>query len=200
MKYQARKECDLFIGALVLLYLVLMFVLVHPEQNLDSTKAWMMALCIAGFFGVVFFLFYQDRVLSSNAYAMIEDDGIHIISKKKGELAFRPWTDARDCRRIPYRRGIDCMMLLFRYDEAFCGKPLATYQGSPSPDEKDVRPYLLDELMVRLDRGEMTAQEFCEMPFFLVLTGARSTDNRWSKYHSMWRAAKDRAAEQEGTR
>ena len=138
------------------------------------------------------------HVLRTDAYAMIEDDGIHVFSKK-GELAFVPWTEARDCRQSGIWTASACM-LVFRYDMTCFGKPLATYTGFPHPKYKEAKAYLLDKLIIRLARGKMTAEEFRSLPvLFLVIDDFKKDE--FKKMYSMWRAAKNRAVgEQEKQR
>lgn len=198
MRYQPQKSSYLTC-AIIILFSGVAMALIILSPYFGASKAEDLRLALFSFAymlaiaGVM--CYYAFR---SGAYAMIEEDGIHIFSRKQGELVFVPWTDARDCRPISIYRTT-ALMMFFRYDETFCGKPLATYQGYPRPGERLIRKYLLDKLMFRLARGKMTAEEFRNLPLLFLVTDGFKKDE-YQKYHSMWRAAKDRAAEQEASK
>ena len=199
MRYRGEKSGYLTCAIITLFGAVaVLLIFLFSDSGLSKTETLRLALfsfaymlAIAGVLGYF--------ALRSGAYAMIGEDGIHIFSRKQGELVFVPWTDARDCRPISIYKTT-ALMLIFRYDATFCGKPLATYQGYPRPGEKLIRKYLLDKLMFRLARGKTSAEEVKALPLLFVLTDPDHRKDEYQKYHSMWRAAKDRAAEQEGTR
>ena len=193
MRYQPQKPRYLFVAVLLVLYVALSLVLLFRDPLPDSGDFWLAAAidCVPllGFAGLLCYLAFR-----SGAYAMIEEDGIRIFSKKKGELIFVPWADARACRAVNAYKTTGAM-LIFRYDMTVRGKPLATYEGQP-PLGAIADRYLLDKLMFRLARGKMTAEEFRDLPFLIVLPDEVKKYD-YKKYHSMWRAAKNAAGEQE---
>ena len=192
MKYQFMRKFYLFEALIILLAPVAAFAIIGlPRPGEAGWFSFLTAVVLCAAMGIVF-LYMAFR---SKAYAMIGDDGIHVFSPKKGALVFVPWEDVRDCRwGIHIRRG-SSMMLIFRYDATFLGKSLATYQGNPNANDAAARPYLLDELMYKLERGTMTAEEVRALPILLLYM----REKPFQKCYSMWRAAKVRAAEQEET-
>lgn len=194
MRYQPQKYPYLFISVLLVLYAAFLSVLLLQEPFYDARDNWVvLAVCCVPLPGIAGVLCYQ--ALRSGAWAMIEDDGIRIFSKKKGELIFVPWTDARACRPVGVYKTTGAM-LIFRYDMTVRGKPLATYEGQPPLGERIVNKHLLDKLVFRLARGKMTAEEFRKLPFLIVLPDEIKKYD-FKKYHSMWRAAKKAATGQE---
>ena len=193
MKYQPKKYPYLFVAVLLVLLDVFLTILQFQESNFDARDDWVVlavdCVPLLGIAGVLCCL-----ALRSGAWAMIEDDGIRIFSKKKGELIFLPWTDARACRAVNAYKTTGAM-LIFHYDMTVRGKPLATYEGQP-PLGAIADRYLLDKLMFRLARGKMTAEEFRDLPFLIVLPDEVKKYD-YKRYHSMWRAAKNAAGEQE---
>ena len=200
MKYQPQKSTNLFIAILMIVAAAVLVVAVFMEPHLFSTREALLliASCCTPLLVISGLFFYY--AFRSSAYAMLEDDGIHIYSRKQGELAFIPWTDARDCRQSGVWTA-SAAMLVFRYDVTVCGKSLATYSGFPHLPYKAARDYILDKLIFRLARGKMTAEELRDLPLlFLIQDGFKSyKKDEFQTYHSMWRAAKVRAAEQEET-
>ena len=194
MRYQPQKTTDLFIAVLLLIGVAIIAVMTISDPLFSgSEKLMITAICCVPLLVISGIMCcYAFR---SGAYALIEEDGIHIFSRKQGELVFAPWTDARDCRQSGIWTA-SAAMLVFRYDATVCGKPLASYPGHPQLKYKEAKEYLLDELMFRLARGKMTAEEFRNLPLLFLVTDGFKKDE-YQKYHSMWRAAKDRAAEQE---
>ena len=194
MRYQPQKHPYLFISVLLVLYAAFLSVLLFQEPFYDARDNWVvLAVCCVLLPGIAGVLCYQ--ALRSGAWAMIEDDGIHIFSRKQGKLVFVPWADARACRPVGVYKTTGAM-LIFHYDMTVCGKPLATYEGQPPLGERIVNKHLLDKLVFRLARGKMTAEEFRDLPFLIVLPDeAKKYD--FEKYHSMWRAAKKAATGQE---
>lgn len=193
MKYQPQKYPYLFVAVLLVLAVALVAVLLLQDPFYDACDFWVVlavdCVPLLGIAGVLCYL-----ALRSGAWAMIEDDGIRIFSKKKGELIFVPWADARACRAVNAYKTTGAM-LIFRYDTTVRGKPLATYEGQP-PLGAIADRYLLDKLMFRLARGKMTAEEFRDLPFLIVLPDEVKKYD-YKRYHSMWRAAKNAVGEQE---
>ena len=185
MKYQPKKNTNLFVAALLIIVLVLYFYMLLSD-GISPFQEGMWPLLIMPVPLIVFIAFLTWPFLRSRAYAMIEEDGIHILSKKKGELAFVAWSNAKDCREINFYKTVGLMMV-FRDNTTFCGKSLVTYQGKPRPNEKTVQTYLLDWLMIRLERGKMTPEELYSLPVLLVLPTAKLDAQA---YRAMWRAAK----------
>ena len=193
MRYQPQKYPYLFVAVLLVLYAAFLAVLLLRDPFYDARDFWVvLAVCCVPLPGIAGVLCYQ--ALRSGAWAMIGDDGIRIFSKKKGELIFVPWANARACRPVNAYKTTGAM-LIFRYDMTVRGKPLATYEGQP-PLGAIADRYLLDKLMFRLARGKMTAEEFRDLPFLIVLPDEVKKYD-YKRYHSMWRAAKNAAGEQE---
>ena len=97
MRYQPQKYPYLFISVLLVLYAAFLSVLLFQEPFYDARDNWVvLAVCCVLLPGIAGVLCYQ--ALRSGAWAMIEDDGIHIFSRKQGKLVFVPWADARACR------------------------------------------------------------------------------------------------------
>ena len=194
MRYQPQKYPYLFVAVLLVLHAVLLAAMQIHEPVFDPLDDWvaLAVFCVPQtvIAGTLCYL-----ALRSGAWAMIEDDGIRIFSKKKGELIFVPWTDARACRPVGVYKTTGAM-LIFHYDMTVRGKPLATYEGQPPLGERIVNKHLLDKLVFRLARGKMTAEEFRKLPFLIVLPDEIKKYD-FKKYHSMWRAAKKAAEEQE---
>ena len=194
MRYQPQKYPYLFISVLLVLYAAFLSVFLFQEPFYDARDNWVvLAVCCVLLPGIAGVLCYQ--ALRSGAWAMIEDDGIHIFSRKQGKLVFVPWADARACRPVGVYKTTGAM-LIFHYDMTVCGKPLATYEGQPPLGERIVNKHLLDKLVFRLARGKMTAEEFRKLPFLIVLPDEIKKYD-FKKYHSMWRAAKKAATGQE---
>ena len=193
MRYQPQKYPYLFVAVLLVLSAAFLAVLLLRDPFYDARDFWVVlavdCVPLLGTAGVLCCL-----ALRSGAWAMIEDDGIHIFSKKKGELIFLLWADARACRPVGVYKTTGAM-LIFRYDMTVRGKPLATYEGQP-PLGAIADRYLLDKLMFRLARGKMTAEEFRDLPFLIVLPDEVKKYD-FEKYRSMWRAAKNRSDKRE---
>ena len=185
MRYQPKKNGNLFVAALLIIVLALYFYMLWSDR-ISPFQEGMWPLLIMPLPLLVCIVCLAWPFLRSHAYATIEEDGIHILSKKNGELAFIAWSDAKDCREINFYKTVGLMMV-FRDDSTFCGKPLVTYQGKPRPNERTVRTYLLDWLMIRLERGKMTPEELYRLPVLLILPTAKSDAQG---YRAMWRAAK----------
>ena len=202
MRYQSTKNSNLLIAVLILLYIAFLAFLIVTDSFLNDAffhePGFFWFIVISSVYLLANAAILSYHVLRTDAYAMIEDDGIHVFSKK-GELAFVPWTEARDCRQSGIWTASACM-LVFRYDMTCFGKPLATYTGFPHPKYKEAKAYLLDKLIIRLARGKMTAEEFRSLPvLFLVIDDFKKDE--FKKMYSMWRAAKNRAVgEQEKQR
>ena len=198
MKYQPKKNTNLFVAVLLILFLVFCFYLLWSDR-ISPFQEGMWPLLIMPVPLLLCIAFLTWPFLCSRVYAMIEEDGIHIRSQKRGELAFVAWSDAKDCREINFYKTVGLMMV-FRDDSTFCGKPLATYQGIPRPNEKTVQTYLLDWLMIRLERGKMTPEELYSLPVLLILPTQKMDAKA---YREMWRTEKYKkgstATEQEGT-
>ena len=141
---------------------------------------------VRGLFGflalliLAFFVYFLCQVVRSKAYAMIQDDGIHIVSKDGGELTSIAWEDVQDCVFVPYSR-VAFLMLVMRWDVTFRGMPIASYHGYPRPKDKEVKAYLLDRQMEKLARGKMTPEELHELPVIMLYLGCRSYDLRRDK-------------------
>ncbi|MBR4132825.1 MAG: hypothetical protein IKT99_07585 [Oscillospiraceae bacterium] len=199
MKYQPKKNTNLFVAVLLILFLVFCFYLLWSDR-ISPFQEGMWPLLIMPVPLLLCIAFLTWPFLCSHVYAMIEEDGIHIRSQKRGELAFVAWSEAKDCREINFYKTVGLMMI-FRDDSTFCGKPLATYQGIPRPNEKTVQTYLLDWLMIRLERGKMTPEELYSLPVLLILPTQKMDAQA---YRAMWRTAKYKkgstATEQEETK
>lgn len=124
--------------------------------------------------------------LEIHTYAMIQEDGIYLISRKSGELGLLPWDIFVDCSRGPHgteRKDEIYMVLLTRWDVALHGKPANCYRGKLTKQE--VQAYRLDEAMEAIDRGIMTVENLKKRPVLLIAAEQKQYDT----WHSLWRAA-----------
>ena len=195
MKYHETHIATLGTAAILLPFTIIIAVIdliKYPEPPGFLVVGILIAAYLA-FLGYVLYQAFHPAV-----YAMFEDDGLHVISREKGELAFAAWRDVRSFR-VPglYYRRTPVMLLIFRYDATFAGKPLAVYQGYPVPKEAEICEYLLDDVMLRLESGEMTAEEFHGLPLLIAFAETGWNTPLYKKSYSMWRAAKNRSDKRE---
>lgn len=187
MKYQWMREQNFVLSAVAGMALIFgLYVAITRWQEGPSGVNTLVVLMLLFNAAVLFYLLYS--ALRSAAYANILDDGIHVISRKDGEITMFPWEKVKDCRlfsaHVQARRFI---LLPLRWDATFCGKPLSTYRGSPPPRYRDVTPYLLDDLMEKLVRGQMSPEKFQGLPLLLLATGP-SNDGSFERCRALWRA------------
>jgi len=149
--------------------LVGFFLIVGDPQWQDTTgdvRAFIYILFFLSTLACIGFPFCQ--IIRSKAYAMIQIDGIHIVSKDGGELTSIAWEDVQDCVFAHYRRFSAFLILVMRWDVSFRGKPIASYHGDPFPRWKEDKAYLLDRQMEKLARGKMTPEELHELPVIML--------------------------------
>ena len=187
MKYQYIRERNFIL--LIPFSLMLIFGLCVEVRNWQEDPPELrvlMVLVLLLNLAVIFYLLYF--ALRSAAYAEILEDGIHVISKEQGEIMVIPWEKVKDCRQfsasVQARRFI---LLPLRWNATFCGKPLSTYKGSPPPQYRDAAPYLLDNLMEKLVRGQMTPEAFQDLPLLLLGIG-QSENEKFEHCRALWRA------------
>lgn len=133
---------------------------------------------------IVLFLLWLG--LKQRAYAMMESDGIHLISRKNGEFGLLPWDLFVDCSYGPYSPGRDrvqYMVLITRWDAALHSKPANSFQGTLTVEE--LRVYGLDETMEAIIRGKLTVEELKRRPMLLLAAEQKQYDT----WRSLWRAA-----------
>ena len=186
MKYQYIRECNFIL--LIPFSMTLVFGLcVDIRRWQEFTPDVRVLSVVMILLNVAILLYLLCFALRAAAYALVLDDGIHVISRKGGEIAMLPWEKVKDCRQfhanVQARRFI---LLPLRWNATFCGKPLSSYKGSPPPRYKDVRPYLLDGLMEKLVRGEMSPEEFQDLPLLLLGIGP-SENEKFEQCRALWR-------------
>lgn len=185
MKYSfMRNNYFLIAGALIvaILYMVCVCFLMRADLNVGFLMFFWVAILLNSI-PAAYFLWSG---LEIHTHAMIQKDGIHLMSRKSGELGLLPWDIFVDCSRGPHgteRKGEAYMVLITRWDVALHGKPANCYRGKLTKQE--VQAYRLDEAMEAIDRGIMTVENLKKRPMLLIAAEQKQYDT----WHSLWRAA-----------
>lgn len=114
---------------------------------------------------VFFFLF---RFVRWTSYAMIQDDGIHVFSRKKEELTFISWESIKECKLVRAEGRFAYLMLIFQYSATYAKRPISLYKAGQRPTYKEVWQHRMDECMDKLARGKLTEEEFKQIPYLLL--------------------------------
>lgn len=185
MKYSfMRNNYFLIAGALIvaILYIGCICFFMRTDLNVGLLMFFWVALSLY----LIPTVYYLWSGLEIHTYAMIQEDGIHLISRKTGELGLLPWDIFVDCSWGPRgaeRKGEAYMVLITRWDVALHGKPANCYRGKLTKQE--VLAYRLDEAMEAIVQGELTAEELKSRPMLLLAAEQKQYD----AWRSLWRAA-----------
>ena len=182
MKYYGMKTdyCISFLLCFILLIWAVFLIIDRWNAATIGVRALMLIACFVLIIVEVSFLL---KIGFSQSSALFQEDGIHIFLRKQAELIVIPWESVKECKWIRGERQIGYLMLIFRWDALFCGKPLATY-SNPYPSLKQAKPYLLDEKMEMLARKKVTLEEIRNMPFVLAVDRNK---HLFEKGSAMWR-------------
>lgn len=185
MKYVGKKSIYLLyiIGGLFLIG-DFTFVLCYRWNDFTWERALLIVIASLCVSAVACLLFPIARPVS---FALLQDDGIHIFSSKKEALTVIPWKKVKMCKRV--RGEVNnpwYAMLILRFGGTFCGKQAERYRSSPRAKLKEVKQYRLDERMEMLSRGELTEEEFLDIPFLLLLADERE----FEQYQALWEAGR----------
>ena len=176
-------------GALLLLDLGLTIMYVRMLCSLWKEAAFDVFI-LACFILLIFVCFSSVilyRFIRWTSYAMIQEDGIHVFSRKKEELSFIPWKSVKTCKQVWAEGKFDYLMLIFQYNATYAKRPVALYKEGLRPTYKEVWQHRMDECMDKLARGKLTEEEFRQIPYLLL---APSKNKLFEHCLKMWRAAK----------
>ena len=185
MKYCFRRNnYFLLAGALiaVILYICCVCFIMRADLNVGF---WMFLWAATLLYSIPAAYFLWSG-LEIHTYALLQKDGIHLISRKSGELGLLPWDIFVDCSWGPRgaeRKGETYMVLLTRWDVALHGKPANCYRGKLTKQE--VQAYRLDEAMDAIAQGIMTVENLKNRPMLLIAAEQKQYD----AWRSLWRAA-----------
>lgn len=185
MKYCFRRNnYFLIVGVLIvgILYLCCLCFIMRAELDVGLLMFFWVALSLY----LIPTAYYLWSGLEIHTYAMMQEDGIHLISRKSGELGLLPWDIFVDCSwgsRGAERKGEIYMVLITRWDVALHGKPANCYRGKLTKQE--VQAYRLDEAMEAITQGVMTVENLKKRPMLLIAAERKQYD----AWHSLWRAA-----------
>ena len=195
MRYPNAKKDSVSCGIFAIIWLFFLISALHVLH--DEPGAQIFSVCCLVFVAAVMAsLAYRD--LGAGVYAQIVEDGIHIISRQKGELSIVPWEDALECRHVYLGNLGYGLMLVFRDDPSVCVKSPKKPNGLWFPSDRTKTMYRLNEVMFRLGHGKMTPQELHDLPVLIFSTNTNvASDDEFETYHSMWQAAKNRAAKEQ---
>ncbi len=126
------------------------------------------------------------RLVRWTSYAMIQEDGIHVFSRKQEELTFIPWKSVKMCKQVASEGRFTYLMLIFQYNATYAKRPVAV-KNFAAPTYEEVRQHRLDECTDKLARGELTEEEFRQIPYLLL---APSKKRLFEYCQKMWKAAK----------
>ena len=149
----------------------------------DGTNI-LVCILLFPFVCLIFVLLY--RFVRRTSYAMIQDDGIHVFSQKQEELAFIPWKSVKMCKQVASEGRFTYLMLIFQYNATYAKRPVAV-KNFAVPTYEEVRQHRLDECMDKLARGELTEEEFRQIPYLLLVPGKKRMFEHCLK---LWRTAK----------
>ena len=136
-------------------------------------------------FGFGLFLLCRALRRSRKSYTMIQDDGIHIFSRKNEKLTFIPWESVKACKLVNAEGRFAYLMLIFQYNATYARRPVALYKEGLRPTYKEVWQHRLDECTDKLAKGTLTEEEFKQIPYLLL---APSKGNLFEYCLKMWRA------------
>ena len=185
MKYTGMNVAYVGLGIVFIVYSVLctfLFYLWHDVPNdLNITTIVTMSLP----FGVGLFLLCRALRRSRKSYTMIQEDGLHIFSRKKEELTFIPWERVKECKLVRAEGRFAYLMLIFQYDATYAKRPISLYEAGQRPTYKEVWQHRLDECTDKLARGKLTEEEFKQIPYLLL---APSNGRLFEHCLKMWKA------------
>ncbi len=147
------------------------------------------------FFWAFIGFFFLYRFIRRSSYAMIQDDGIHIFSRKKEELTFISWESVKMCKQVASNGRFTYLMLVFQFDASYAKRPVALYKEWSRPTYKEVWQHRLDECMGKLSRGKLTEKEFKQIPYLLL---APSKNHLFEYCLTMWEARNSNCRKGEG--
>ena len=179
MKYHYIRDRHLscgYIGAIVLLAgTVLAFT---AFSYLDAQI--MLVFWIAIALNVAVGIYETRKGLRLRAYALIQPDGIHIMSLTDGERAMISWDEVVDCKYLPFSGNASYTMVITGWNAKINGKPASAFSSSVS--EKEAKRHRLDEAAEALVRGEISEEEFKARSLFLIAL----TKTDYLKCYNMW--------------
>ena len=185
MKYTGMNVAYVGLGIVFIVFSVLctfLFCLRHDVPNdLDITTIVTMSLP----FGFGLFLLCRALRRSRKSYTMIQEDGLHIFSRKKEELTFIPWESVKACKLVNAEGRFAYLMLIFQYNAKYAKHPVALYKEGLRPTYKEVWQHRLDECTDKLARGKLTEEEFKQIPYLLL---APSNGRLFEHCLKMWKA------------
>ena len=186
MKYTGMKSAYgilsfVIIGGIV--FFALRFSSRGPYVTNDIHAAVIVTLSLSVCIGL--YIFY--RFVRPTSFAMIQDDGIHIFSRKNEEIAFIPWESVKMCKRVSSEGRFSYLMLIFQFDATYAKHPVALCKEGQRPAYEEVWQHRLDECMDKLSRGKLTEEEFKQIPYLLL---APSKNHLFDYCLKMWKAAR----------
>ncbi len=184
MKYTGMKSayggiCLVGLGAAIFFGYGFYFKWPHVTNDMHVTM--IVLLCLWACFGI----YSLYRFLRRTSYAMIQEDGIRIFSRKKEELTFIPWERVKKCKLVRAEGRFAYLMLIFQYDATYAKRPISLYKAGQRPTYKEVWHHRMDECMDKLARGKLTEEEFKQIPYLLL---APSNGRLFEHCLKMWKA------------
>ena len=198
MKYSGSKEVNL-VAAIPILVWILGVLLGTLSKSQDSKRDVLIAMIVITCVVVGVFLFFLLRYIRPTLYADFREDGIHVIARKKGELAFIDWNDVKECRGIP--RTLDAPkifygLLIFQRDAPFGDRSISMFRKHRMADSTEISEHMLDAKMEQLREGTITVEEFKNQPYLFFIG-----NDIFGRCQAMWavRRHRCRVAENEET-
>ncbi len=174
MKYRGMKE--IYICLLIPLSALAVYqtVVIFTEwQDCDyGVRAFMLiSLCIV----VSLLVYFLTCLHRPAAYPEFRSDGLHVVSRQAGELAFIDWMDVKDCREVTYdpMHVTVCVyytLLILQWDAKFGRNPISMCREYRQADVETIERHRLDDLVNQLAQGTMTAEEFENQPYIFLVS------------------------------
>ena len=196
MKHRGMTELQLARLFVILMMMVAGIVgIITLWQDSDTgLRVTVIVIICAVIAGVTVILYH---LLHPAVYAESRADGIHVFSRKAGQLAFIDWKDVKDYRVV--LRALDAPkiyydLLILQRDAMFGDKPISMFRKYRYADEQRISEHRLDELMGKLYAGTMTAEEFRNQPFIFMISEQTPVFKKmWRKRRKEFRLKEDGA-------
>ena len=187
IKYHYLKNSLLFLLFLLTIGCIFYSVIAvsrWPDEMIKNQIIDMVWISVLWFLDVFILVL---SVCYARTYALLRDDGIHIIFRKQSELAFISWEMIQDIQwEKPYSIRERPLLLILHWEASFRGKPIASYGEIPRSKYQEVQRFLLDNLMVKLEKGKISTEDFYNVPFLVLVLENKER----LQCHEMWRNRK----------
>lgn len=125
--------------------------------TLSTENSWLL-LIIAGYCAAYAF--------SLNGSIVLDNQGLHVVYRRRGECAFVPWSSIHDCRRFPGGYGTPSICVLFQNPNYMVyGRHLKTTDDCIRIS-REGRKVLCDLSLQKLSFGIITPADFASRDVF----------------------------------